>query len=471
MGALAATVMLSGGATASAAGAIPGGSVVPDGRTIGDAGAAMPAAQLLEARADEWSRARLDDAVAVGRAALAAADASSALVTQASREVSVASAGSTPAPVVGFEESVDALRALLRTHEGTTVTQRAGGASLVLPDSVTPPPALTVSERLAVAEEVAALAADVFRVALEVEATATATTGPGLPGLDAPPLQLTRPRPLEALAVPPPAPPAAQPAPTEPGAVDPAAAAGTTDLAQTDVTAPQAAAPAAPPEAPAAPAEPGAAPAAPEAPAAPAEPAAPDALPVEVADGLADLEAAVAAASGAVSTELTTLEAMPVLPSALAASRVVQWESFLPASLSTLGMENGRIPTALLCAPAFAPDFLLRCDAAAALEAVNEAYTAEFGEDLVVSSGYRTFEEQASLKATKGWLAAPAGRSNHGLGIAVDLGGFGGLGQFDSPRYRWMLENGEEFGWVHPEAMRPGGSGPPEPWHFEFGTE
>ena len=52
----------------------------------------------------------------------------------------------------------------------------------------------------------------------------------------------------------------------------------------------------------------------------------------------------------------------------------------------------------------------------------------------------------------------------------VDLGGFGALGSFDSPRYRWMLAHGERFGWVHPEVMRPGGGGPPEPWHFEFGT-
>jgi hypothetical protein len=129
---------------------------------------------------------------------------------------------------------------------------------------------------------------------------------------------------------------------------------------------------------------------------------------------------------------------------------------------------NGRIPTSTLCAPRIAPGALLRCDAAEALDELSAAYRADHGSDLVVTSGYRSVDEQAALKRARGWLAAPPGRSNHGRGIAVDLAGMGGLGQFDAPGYRWMRQHAPAFGWHHPRAMQPGGSAPPEPWHWEF---
>lgn len=479
MGALAVTVVIGGGSTASAVSGIPGGPN-PDMRggwdqVALDDDAAQTAAQRLAAMGAQWSHARLDDALAIGRAALQAADASSELAGQAPQ-------------VDGLRTSVDALRAVVRAHGGVTVRTVAG--STVVPDAVTPAPALTPAERLAVAQEIAGLAADVFRVALEVEATAAAGASPGLPGLDAPPLRLTMPRPLEALEEPaaPQAAEAADGSATEAAApgtdVPPPAEAPAQEATPAGGTAGDAAAPPADAGSAASPAPAAAEPVAGTEPAADAatgtdataaggdaQAAPASTLPAELADGLADLEAAVSAASGAATTELLSLEELPVLPSALGAASVGRWSSFLPDAWTALGLENGRIPEALLCAPDFAPDFLLRCDAAAALEAVNEAYRADFGEDLVVVSGYRSFDQQAGLRVAKGWLAAPAGRSNHGLGVAVDLGGFGGLGQFDSPRYRWMLANGERFGWVHPEAMRPGGGGPPEPWHFEFGTE
>lgn len=140
----------------------------------------------------------------------------------------------------------------------------------------------------------------------------------------------------------------------------------------------------------------------------------------------------------------------------------------LRADPTTDGWPNGAIPTELLCPVQFAPRSLLRCDAAQALEALNDRFRAETGGDLTITSAYRTYEEQASLRQSLGWLAAPPGRSNHGRGVAVDLGGFGSLGEFDAPAYLWMVENGPDLGWHHPPAMRPGGGGPQEPWHWEY---
>ena len=132
---------------------------------------------------------------------------------------------------------------------------------------------------------------------------------------------------------------------------------------------------------------------------------------------------------------------------------------------------NGAIPEAYLCGVDFGASVLLRCDAALALEHLDEAYRAETGRDLRVVSSYRTASSQEVLHDEKGDLAAAPGMSNHGRGLAVDLAGAGDLGVFDAPVYLWLVEHAEDFGWHHPSYMDPGGSGPLEPWHWEFGTQ
>jgi LAS superfamily LD-carboxypeptidase LdcB len=131
---------------------------------------------------------------------------------------------------------------------------------------------------------------------------------------------------------------------------------------------------------------------------------------------------------------------------------------------------NGAVPHPLLCAVGFDSGVLLRCDAAAALEDLNTAFRARFGRDLSVSSSYRDYSTQVATREARGSLAAEPGTSNHGRGLAVDLDGFGAVGEFDRPYYRWMTDNARGFGWVHPAHMDPGGSGPLEPWHWEYGT-
>ncbi|MCU1431229.1 MAG: hypothetical protein JWP95_334 [Actinotalea sp.] len=131
--------------------------------------------------------------------------------------------------------------------------------------------------------------------------------------------------------------------------------------------------------------------------------------------------------------------------------------------------DNGAIPRELLCSVSFDRGVRLRCDAAAALEDLNAAYRAHFGTNLDISGSYRDYAAQVATKASRGGLAAAPGTSNHGRALAVDFGGFGGVGQFNLPTYRWMKANGPDFGWYHPPYMEPGGAGPAEPWHWEFG--
>lgn len=129
------------------------------------------------------------------------------------------------------------------------------------------------------------------------------------------------------------------------------------------------------------------------------------------------------------------------------------------------GHENGRIPAVAMCPLASAPGHRLRCDAAKAFDALDAAYRQEFGRGISVTDSYRDYETQVVLKRRKGRMAATPGKSNHGWGLAVDLGG--GINSFGTVQHEWMRSNGPRFGWIHPAWARSGGS-LPEAWHWEF---
>ena len=132
------------------------------------------------------------------------------------------------------------------------------------------------------------------------------------------------------------------------------------------------------------------------------------------------------------------------------------------------GYTNGNIPLDVLCPVEFAPTQHLRCDAAEALARMNAAYRQVFGHDMVISGSYRSLPDQVITRAAKGGLAAVPGTSNHGWGLAVDLGD--GMDSYGSAQYAWLKVNAVLFGWHHPTYMDQGGRGPHEPWHWEFGT-
>ena len=135
------------------------------------------------------------------------------------------------------------------------------------------------------------------------------------------------------------------------------------------------------------------------------------------------------------------------------------------------GFDNGRIPTGLLAPIPWSPSNFLRADATASLVALNNAFRAEFGQDIRINDAYRDYAAQ--VKARNYWCArndcgyaAEPGTSNHGWALAADLGG--GIATFDTPQYKWMKEHAPSYGWVHPDWAEPGGRGPDEPWHWEF---
>ena len=101
-----------------------------------------------------------------------------------------------------------------------------------------------------------------------------------------------------------------------------------------------------------------------------------------------------------------------------------------------------------------------------------KAYYNHFGgKKLGITDGLRTYQGQ--VKAKQKWIAlgdpgnaATPGTSNHGFGVAVDIGD--GTG-FDGDSYKWLKANARKYNWEHPHWARPkseGGKG--EPWHFEW---
>ena len=78
------------------------------------------------------------------------------------------------------------------------------------------------------------------------------------------------------------------------------------------------------------------------------------------------------------------------------------------------------------------------------------------GVTIEVNYGFRSHDEQKRLRRRNRRLAAPAGKSPHEEGIAVDIN----HSKRRSPVYRWLIKNGPSFGFYNTIRY--------EPWHFEY---
>ncbi len=148
-----------------------------------------------------------------------------------------------------------------------------------------------------------------------------------------------------------------------------------------------------------------------------------------------------------------------------AASASPSFSGGTPCSDNESTYPNGQLPPSALCPLWGATGEELRPTAAAAFNAMSQAYAKQMGTPLCVTDSYRTLAEQFSVKASRGKWAATPGTSHHGLGIAVDL--CGGIETFGSPQHLWMQLNAPLYGWYHPSWAEPNGT-LPEPWHWEF---
>ena len=92
-----------------------------------------------------------------------------------------------------------------------------------------------------------------------------------------------------------------------------------------------------------------------------------------------------------------------------------------------------------------------------------------FGQNIGITDGYRSYDEQVQCRLEKGSLCANPGTSNHGWGKAVDIGACCGINTGTGPAFDWLTANASRYGWNHPAWAQAGGS-KPEPWHWEYGS-
>lgn len=136
-------------------------------------------------------------------------------------------------------------------------------------------------------------------------------------------------------------------------------------------------------------------------------------------------------------------------------------EAFVPLRAAKDGLYTGNRPI-----------FVTR--ATDQFEKLAQQYKDEHpGKVLKINSSYRSFKEQIEMKISKtnqgkpGEAATP-GQSNHGWGVAFDVGGTGddGPNRFKSKIYLWLDKNAPKYGFVNPPNLREDGSRP-EAWHWE----
>lgn len=145
-----------------------------------------------------------------------------------------------------------------------------------------------------------------------------------------------------------------------------------------------------------------------------------------------------------------------------------QGKNIASAVVAGTAATNGYMPKSAMCS---VQNTSLRCDAAAYFAPMDAAFAAKFGSHINIGQGYRDFAGQVSVKGS--WsargaagMAATPGKSNHGLGLAADLSG--PESKSGTAQHAWLVANAPTYGWMWPCAMRPGGAGPHESWHFEF---
>ncbi len=153
---------------------------------------------------------------------------------------------------------------------------------------------------------------------------------------------------------------------------------------------------------------------------------------------------------------------------------------------------NGRLIQSLLSKTS--NGHTLRKAARNSFERLNSAFKREFGYELRLTQGYRTYAQQESIfrqryrqtyaiirqngrdivdrrgpwKGSYWWrhtgaAAAVPGTSNHGLGIAIDINTGIGFGSFTSAQYTWLAQHGPAYGWTNTE-----GRSVNEPWHWVY---
>lgn len=142
------------------------------------------------------------------------------------------------------------------------------------------------------------------------------------------------------------------------------------------------------------------------------------------------------------------------------------------ANVAWGGYKNGEIPSTELKSLSFKPGVSVEKTAAEKLEGLNIAFKKKFGQDIPLIKGYENLESQKSGTST-----AVPGKSFFGWGKSINLKFTNASNPyiplvsepdyFTDEEYKWMNEQGKEFGWINPAANQKNGENPdPGMWVY-----
>jgi len=106
-----------------------------------------------------------------------------------------------------------------------------------------------------------------------------------------------------------------------------------------------------------------------------------------------------------------------------------------------------------------------------AMEAMFIAAQTDGVDGFIVTSGYRSFDEQSELySARTDGTAAKPGTSEHETGLAFDVTAMGNEDFALTPQFEWLSRNCGEHGFIlrYPEGSAGITGTPYEPWHYRY---
>jgi hypothetical protein len=138
---------------------------------------------------------------------------------------------------------------------------------------------------------------------------------------------------------------------------------------------------------------------------------------------------------------------------------------------SFLGVSSG--DTIQICNTKMSNPYL-NPSAAVSIKALNDAFKQKYGHMMYFQSCYRDIAGQEYAKAKYGSGAATVGTSNHGWGLAVDIGpnpkkdqgcdsSSSNLTAAEKEMCQWITDNAPKYGWKNGKDVVPS-----EQWHFEY---
>jgi len=118
-----------------------------------------------------------------------------------------------------------------------------------------------------------------------------------------------------------------------------------------------------------------------------------------------------------------------------------------------------------------AADILMEEEAYAAMNAMFSAARQDGVAGFLVTSGYRTREEQQRIyDATTDGTAAAPGTSEHETGLAFDVAASGGGDFTQTAQFQWLYAHCAEYGFIlrYPQGKEAVTGYPYEPWHYRY---